>query len=306
MRSIQDVGMEIFKRSPKKFYVFCGSEYGIKLKYLENLKDFYDGHYESYDSVQDVLDLMKVKRIIPLVPSLYVVRYDDSFISSLSDKSASKIESCNIVGTIVCLYENPKYLSKLDKYLGNYTVSIDMVSPQFVKKYLHTDFAGVADKVVDIAVECGSNYYQSKMICAALKSLDASEILNSDITSIYKLFGHESKSTEAMLKECIASRNFKHCMKVLGEYDNYDTIYYTILQTLIDIDKCMSSKYAQSDIQKYVKKWKPEDVYNMFDITYSELKRSRSMSTDIKMSIIYLMSILVFSPIPRKEQLYDI
>ena len=68
MGSIQDVGMEIFKRSPKKFYVFCGSEYGIKLKYLENLKDFYDGHYESYDSVQDVLDLMKVKRIIPLVP----------------------------------------------------------------------------------------------------------------------------------------------------------------------------------------------------------------------------------------------
>lgn len=306
MRSIQEVGMEIFSRSPSKFYVFCGCEYGVKLNYIQKLVDYYDGHYESYEHVQDVIDIMKVKRIIPLVPSVYVIRYDDEFLSSLNDKTETYIRSCNIIGTIVCLYENPKSLSKIDKYLGNYAVSIDTVSPQFVKKYLHTDFAGVADKLVDIAVECGSNYYQSKLICAALKSVDPSEILKQDVTTIYKLFGHESQSTESMLRLGIAARDFKYCMKVLDDYTNYDNIYYTILQTIIEIDKCLSSKYGQSDVQKYAKKWSSEDIYNMFDITYSELKRSRSMTTDIYSSIVYLLSLLVFKPIPQRRQLYDI
>lgn len=305
MRSIQDVGLEIFERNPKPFYVFCGTEYGVKLKYIERLKEHYDGHYESYDSVQDVLDLMKVKRIIPLVPSLYVIRYDESFLSSLNDKTASKIESTKIVGTIICLYDNAKSSQKLDKYLGDYTVSIDTVSPQFIKKYLHTDFAGVADKVVDIAVECGSNYYQSKLICAALKCIDASEVLGQNVNSIYKLFGHDQQYTESALKEGIAAKNFNYCMKVLDEYDGYDSVYYTILQTLVEIDKCMSSKYAQSDIQKYIRKWTPSDVYNMFDITYSELKKSRSMSVDIKSSIVFLLSLLAFKYIPRKGQINE-
>ena len=304
MRNIQDVGMEILSGNPKKFYIFCGPEYGVKLKYIQYLKDHYDGHYESYDSVQEVLDIMKVKRIIPLVPSVYVVRYDESFISSLNDKSASQIESSKIIGTIVCLYDNSKILNKIDKYLGDYSVSIGNVSPDYLKKYLHQDFAGLADKLVDIAIECGSDYYQSKLICAALKSIDASELLKHDKKLIYKLFGHESQSTETMLCQGIASRNFQYCMTVLDEYDGYDTIYYTILQTMIEIDKCMSSKYVQSDIQKFVKNWNPLEVYNMFDITYQELKRSRSMTTDVKSSVIYLLSLIAFRPIPQKEVLY--
>lgn len=303
MRSIQEVGMEILSGNPKKFYIFCGPEYGVKLKYIQYLKDHYDGHYESYDSVQEVLDLMKVKRIIPLVPSVYVVRYDESYVSSLNDKSASQIDSSKIIGTLVCLYDNPKTINKIDKYLGDYSVIVSTVSSEYLKKYLHQDFAGVADKLVDIAVECGSDYYQSKLICAALKSVNASELLKEDKKTLYKLFGHESESTEAMLRKGIAAKNFNYCMKVLEDYDGYDTIYYTILQTLVEIDKCMSSKYAQSDIQKFVKMWSPSDVYNMFDITYSELKRSRSMSIDLKSSIVYLLSILAFKPIPRKEAL---
>lgn len=94
-------------------------------------------------------------------------------------------------------------------------------------------------------------------------------------------------------------------MKVLDEYDGYDSVYYTILQTLVEIDKCMSSKYAQSDIQKYIRKWTPSDVYNMFDITYSELKKSRSMSVDIKSSIVFLLSLLAFKYIPRKGQINE-
>ena len=37
MRNIQDVGTEILQNTPKKFYIFVGEEYGIKMKYIEIL-----------------------------------------------------------------------------------------------------------------------------------------------------------------------------------------------------------------------------------------------------------------------------
>ena len=107
-----------------------------------------------------------------------------------------------------------------------------------------------------------------------------------------------------MLKTGIAARNFDYCMKVLDEnYSDWDTIYYTILQTLIELDKVKSSKYSQSDLQEYGKYWNVQDIYYMFENTYDALKQSRSRTTDIQNDIVYLLSLISLSPIPALEVL---
>lgn len=303
MRSIQEVGMEILGGSPSKFYIFCGSEYGIKCKYIQLLKEHYHGNYECYDHVQDVLNMMKVRRIIPLVPSLYVVRYDDQFISALSQSVSDSIKHSKIVGTLVCIYESEKQLPKIDKYLGDYAVVIDSVSPQYVRKYLHQEFSGIPDTYVDIAIQCSSDYNQARGRCAAMKSLKSRELIQLSNEDLMKVFGYQEQSSESMLKMGIAARNFNYCMSVLDSFSEYDSIYYIILQTLLELDKIKSTKYAQSDLHKYSKLWTPNDIYHMFDHTYNELKQSRSMSTNIESSVIYLLSLINLSPIPSREVL---
>lgn len=273
MRTIQEVGNEILTNNPKSFYIFCGCEYGIKLRYISQLQSHYQGNYESYERVQDVINLMRTKRLIPLQPSVYVIRYDDEFVSSLSDKTKSLIESTKIIGTIVCIYEDKKQVQKCNKYLGSYTVSIDPVNPQFISKYLHVDYPGIPDKLIDFATECSSDYYQAQNICAALQSAPVSLTSKLDISELKHLFGYQDTANEKMLKTGIAARNFDYCMKVLDEnYSDWDTIYYTILQTLIELDKVKSSKYSQSDLQEYGKYWNVQDIYYMFENTYDALK----------------------------------
>ena len=90
MLTIQEVGQEVLTGTPKKFYAFVGSEYGVKEKYIELLSNHYGRKVES-ESVQDILNIMKTRHIIPLQPTLYVVRYDESFISTLSNSTAVTI-----------------------------------------------------------------------------------------------------------------------------------------------------------------------------------------------------------------------
>ena len=51
----------------------------------------------------------------------------------------------------------------------------------------------------------------------------------------------------------------------------------------------------------YAKFWTLEDVYNMFMITYDELKKSRTISTDKYSSAVYLISLLQLQKIPSLE-----
>ena len=41
MLSIQDVGTEILNNNPGKFYIFGGTEYGIKCKYFDIIMTHY-------------------------------------------------------------------------------------------------------------------------------------------------------------------------------------------------------------------------------------------------------------------------
>ncbi len=299
MLTIQEVGTDILGNKPKKFYIFAGSEQGIKEKYISILEEHYGAKKES-PSVSQILDMMSMKHFVPLKPTLYVIRYDEEFLASLSDGTKRKIESTDIVGTIVCLYDSTsKGLNKASKYLGDYTVSIDAVSESFVIKYLHSDFSNLPDRLISLAARIGANYGDSRNICKSMSTVRPEELFALTDAQLTALFGKITSVSDAEFKKGIASRNFSYLNNLLETYTGeLDSILYTILSTMIELERLLSNSYTQSDIREYVKRWTKKDVYNMFMNTYDVIRKLRSYATDVKSSLIYLFGLLQFSEIP--------
>lgn len=298
MRTIQEVGLEILNHNPKSLYILCGSEYGIKRKYIQELISYYK-NYKQYDHVSEVIDLLSTKHLIALPPTVYLVKYDLEFISGLDSSLALRLTRLKFKGTIVLVYQEDKQLSKLSKYLDAYTVSIDEISAKYIHKYIHTDFPQLNSEYIDLVTKCSSNYSQAYMLASCLSVIDDKV----DTHVLETLFKDPSVSTESMLRIGIASRNFKYCVDIISRYESLDNVYYTFLQVLLDIEKCQSNSYTQSDVQKYIKMWTRKDIYCMFDNVYDQLKKSRTYTIDISNSVIYLLSLLTFKEIPQKESL---
>ena len=305
MRTIQEVGIEILNNQPASIYIFGGQEYGIKKKYLTMLKDFYKDSVECA-AFSDIISIMSTKQIIPLQPKLYIVRYDEVFVSELNEKVASRIKSLNVKGTVACLYEDEKHLAKLDKFLPEYTVRIDEVSTQFKIKYLHSDFHGVPDKFIELAASYGANYNESYNICAAMHTVQPELLFALSDADIMKLFGKSDAVVENQIKTGVASRNFTYLVSLLENYEDLDSLYYTILSTMIEMEKVLSNSRASSSLREYGKRWQMIDVYNMFMNTYAELQNSRSRASgDTYNSLLYLFSLLKFEQIPSLEYMKE-
>lgn len=309
MISIQELGLSILSDSPNKFYVLGGTEYGVKDKYIDKLTEFYKGEKYEYPTVKDVIDMMSTRHLIPLKPALYVVRYDESFVSSLSDTVANKVKAAKIVGTLVCIYSDEKHLTRIDKFLPEFTGQIDSVNPKFIEKYLKQDFPKLDDRSIKLATKCASNYGHARTICKSLSNADKDIIAAMPDRELEYLFGCSNKSVESDVRIGVASRNFKYLHRVLSTYEgDKDGLYYVTLQTMIDMEKVLTSKYSDLDIKEYKKFWKLEDVYHMFMHTYNELSYSRSSltSSSIESSLYFLFALLTFKDIPSTEVFNDI
>lgn len=301
MLTIQEVGTEIMKGHPRSFYIMTGSEYGIKKMYIKYLQEYYHSYKEA-DSVESILSTMNTKHFVPLQPTVYVVRYDESFINSLNDKTSSKIRNTNIIGTIVCLYESDKHTSKVEKYLGDYTVHIERVNSTFIKKYLKKDFPKLDDLCIEAAVESCVDWYESENMCRCMM-LDKPEHLRTQSKQDLKVtFGKAQELDEKAIKPTIASRNFNSLLYLMTKKEGEeDSILYSILSTMLELEKIHTNKYAESDLKKYQKDWPLSDIYNMFMQTYQQLKYMRSISPDPKNVLLYLITLMQFQEIPSVE-----
>lgn len=302
MLTIQDLGTSILNGNPNKFYIFGGIEYGIKERYLSILKSHY-GDYSEFSSVSDIITLMSNKQLIPLKPKLYIVRYDEDFIKELSDNTSKVIDNLCIIGTVVCIYEIQKHTSKCNKYLPRYTADINSVDKQFIKKYLITDYPDFGERVVDIIVSLCDNYKEAEHICCSLSHLSPDRLRGITQNDISRDFGITQSVSDSQFKVGFASRNFEYIISLLDKYDEFtDSLLYNILSTLLELEKLICNPRLNSDFRPYLKRWTISDVYMMFKYVYSEIYKIRSISGyDIYNSLIYICSLLQYSPIPNLE-----
>ncbi len=304
MITIQEVGTEILNGNPRNFYIFGGNEYGIKMKYVSILKKHYNDNFECYDSVMDLIHFMRTKHFIPLVPTLYVVRYDDQFVSSLDDDTANVLKNTNIIGTIICIYDNDKQLQKLDKQFPDNTVSIGKVSDKYIEKYLKDDFPDIPDNCIKIVTSICTDYSNAVNICNELNGIPKIDLLalkESDIKS--SVFIPDDGTYSNKVKKCIASRNYSVIVQALESYHTtLDNFLYDILSTLIELEKLNCVK-SDSELLPYIKRWKIPDIYNMFQWTYRILNEIRTTSVSPKERIMFLVSLMQFSEIPGVDEL---
>lgn len=301
--TIQEVGLDIFERHLKPFYVFGGSEYGVKFRYLQMIRDQMQDCKEC-DTVDSVIQIMKTRHLVPLPETLYIVRYDSSFIQNLSEFYANTIRNCNIIGSIVCIFESEKDVSKCEKFLPDCTVRINSVDSKFIRKYLHADYPKLPDNLINIVSDYSSTYGQAYNVCSAMSNGDITELCSMDTQEILRMFSLEQSCSESDLKQGIASRNFSVCMSIVENYADRDSIFYTILSVMLELEKLILNPRSDSSLKPYASRWKLEDVYNMFMQTYEKLLESRKYSVDVSGAIIHLLTLLQFSSIPSKEEMY--
>ena len=302
MLSIQEIGLSILGDSPKNFYILGGTEYGIKDKYLEILVSKIGPKLE-YEAVSDIVNLMSSYHIVPLQPQVYVVRYDKEFVANINKDIAETILSLPIIGTLVLIYEGDKELNKLNKFFPNNTASIDTIDSKLMAKYLKSDFPDLDDRTITYASRQASNYYQAKSICRCLY-LVQDKVLLSEQQIVY-LFDIKNAYTTNDIQIAIANRSFGSLMKIIEHYDgDLQNILYQFLRVMIEIDKCHSSKYSNSPLKSYAKKWKPEDVYQMFNHTYAAIKELRSGAViEVSDVITYLGALMLFQNVPDRRLL---
>lgn len=297
MLSIQDIGLSIFGDTPKNFYILGGSEYGIKDKYIEILVSKIGPKLE-YDSVNDVISLMSRNHIIPLQSQVYVVRYDKAFVTSATKELAARILSLNIVGTLVLLYEDEKDLAKLDKVFPDNTASIDSIDVKHMSKYLKSDFPDLDEQTIGYAAKHSTNYYQAKNICRCLNIIQGKVLLTEK--QIVSLFDIKTAYSNNDVQVAVASRNFNALVYITEHYEgDPQSILYQILRVMIELDKIQSSKYSNSPLKEYAKKWTKPDIYYMFNHTYDAIKSLRSGYTvEVADLITYLGALMMFQNIP--------
>ena len=302
MLTIQEVGLEILQNHPRSFYIFGGSEFGIKQKYIDILTSHY-GNYTEVSQVNDIIELMQSKRLIPLKPTVYVVRYDEKFLSGLTPVVASKLLNLKIIGTLVLIYEQDTHINKCDKYFPNNTISIDKVDTKFIVKYLMSDFPNISPNVLQIVARSAADYGHAQKICLGLSKLhDSNEISAWPESKIRQLFGLDQTYSEQLLKLNVASRNYAGLLTLVEEYsDNLDNFLYAILATLVELEKLKCNSYTTSPLREYAKLWTLKDIYNMFNHTYSALQQLRSITSNTSNMLIYLISLVVFQEIPDIE-----
>lgn len=302
MLSIQEVGLSIMGDSPKNIYFLGGPEYGIKEKYINILVDKF-GEQKAFSSIMDFIALMSGNHIIPLQPQVYVVRYDTVFLSKLNKELALVLMSLQITGCLVVLYADDKSISKVDKFFPDNTAIINHVDSKHLMKYLKSDFPELDKKVLSDISTYVSDYYQARSIANCLNCVK--DTLDLSKLDVCKLFGIITASATSDIQIAIASRNFVDYLYLIDTFDgDLNSIFYVIMNTMVEFDKVLDNKYANSPVKKYVDNWKRPDVYYMFNHTYNALSEIRSGATvDIKDMLIYLGALMKFKDIPNLEVL---
>ena len=304
MISIQDVGTEIFEGRPRPLYVFLGEEYGVKVKYIKLLQSKFKCEVKSIEKMSELIEFLSTKHFVPIEPAIYVVRYDEEFVSKVDTAMAERVLQLKYEGVIILLYEQPKHATKPSKMFPDNAVTMEKVSARFLFKYLRQDFPQIPDKIINALLTQIDSYYLLQLICSSITSSPAviQKLSGMSDAEICKLFGVEATTEDKLIKLATASRNFKVLVSLLEHYpDSGDSFIYSMLSALLELEKVLTNSRVDSELRQYTQVWTLEDVYNMFMQTYNQLNALRTITQDSTSVLLYLFSLLQFKQIPSVE-----
>lgn len=294
MLTIKEGATELFSDTHKTVYFFTGQEYGVKKEYIDKLSEQFNYSIENYDSFQSIIDSCRNKPLFIDHDTLYIVRYDKQFISSLNNKLENDVNNLRPHGIIIGLYEDEKDENKLDKHFSDRVIRFNLMSKEVEANHLYKDFENLPPNYISASVNMSSNYYQAYNICYAmtfLKDLGLSQ------PELFALFGYDILSNEEHFKLSVASKDFKAAIREVDRFDGLDlsTFHYAILSVLLDIAKCKYKSNPNSYVYKYVKRWDIKELNYLYNEVIDQIEKLRNYSTyDSYISIVYLLGLLNF------------
>jgi hypothetical protein len=146
------------------------------------------------------------------------------------------------------------------------------------------------------------DYMGAKIMCGLFDRIERSVAAQCDISELESLFYGPTTSMEEHISIGFASRNFPYLMKVLDMYPgDIDSLFYTMLNTLVELDKLKARSYMDSKIKQYLNAWTKPDIYNMYCFVFKALEDLRSISSDTYEQIVYLFGLLQYQRIPQLD-----
>ena len=266
----------------------------MKSEYISALKRHY-GACTEYSSMLRLIDFFKVKQLIPPSPAVYVIRYDDEFAKALSEIVADQIAKLNIIGTIVCIYDDKKHESAMEKYLPDYTVTVEDMHPRFIKKHLIARFPDRMHGFIESADFSGMSYGEALNLVTSAEYLSDSDLDRPQ--DVFNELACQRPHTPAEFSVLFADKDFSACADIISSYNENPTeLYYAMCNALLGIENVLSCEWKAKSSPYYVsaKKWSIGDVKTVFGYVYDELKRSRTTGvTNGTDSLLYLLELSI-------------
>lgn len=286
MLDIATAAREILSQNNlRPLYILCGPEYYVKAKYIQILSDYYNGEVYTFDSVQEVKKQFRRKSLLDARSGLYIVRYDEGFISNISEFSLNDISS-KTTTTIILFDDEKSYKKCLEKFEDN-TVFINLLSPTIRHKHLKEEFPDLPciKEVISNTSDTMSAYNSCKSLYNTLDE------------NFSKVIYNPKKSYN--IQVLIASRQIDKILELSKNVD-LDNIIYVSMETMMTLQDLMCNKYKSNDLRKYLSFWDNKSLetfyINCYMVLYNLRKGEIKKSTEVA---VLLFSTLCLSTVVR-------
>lgn len=284
MLDIYDGSKQLLSDNPKGLYFLTGPDYGVKKSYIDIISSKYD-EVINLENLQSLIITLNQKSIIPRKDSVYVVRYDKEFIKNISNIDIKSIYNLKIPGIILCLYDDDSSEKKLDKYFSDKVIRVNNFSDNIALKHLKDKYPNINSKSISACISLSNDYYEADNFCNILSILSNSNI-DMDV-DIRFLFGKDLQYSESRFTKAIMDRNINAYLRELDGYEgDSNLVFYQILNTLMTMYK--SGNHSNNKL------WNKDNIINMFNEVYNQLKLIRQYKYDINLSLSYIGCLLMF------------
>lgn len=294
MITLQQLVQDIQSKQLRKFYVFTGTEYGIKTEYVNLLKSCFTSAKE-VDTAASVISASKQRSLFKVDPKLFIVRYDTQFLSDLNAGYARTVLNAHINGTLLLIYEDDKAETKCDKFFPDNVVHIPLISKNKIAEHLQKLYSTLPTHVLKDVAIIADNYGEALSICKNLSYLEPEKTAALTQKDIQFLAGKEDEAS-ADIKLVIASKNYKLLFTMLSKLDPVQLLQ-SVLSTMIDLERAKTTSY-KGDYASVINKWKLEDIYNLFMITFDMLNHTRLDYNNVDDAASTIIELLGWQHIP--------